>query len=276
MVLTRILQAISALRQARDGEDFVLLATGVVDGILRVLTADMIWFDDFDACTQRPVTLVLWPPPVADDPHRASKRDLGEALTWTGASGVGRALVMPLPAPQGSGRRLVFLRQPDYAFSDEDRSAAVLLQPHIADALRCQSRRAAARLLTGRQRELLRLVAAGDDNVAIARRLGLSPYTVRKHLENAFARLDVTSRTAAVAKVCPDATWLDPPPPEALRETWVRRAGVPSGTSSGRFSTFSQPCTSTPSSRAAALPVGVADLASWQEDAQSVEVSRMA
>ena len=69
----------------------------------------------------------------------------------------------------------------------------------------------AARLLTGRQRELLRLVAAGHDNIAIARRLGPSPYTVRKHLENAFARLDVTSRTAAVAKVCPDATWLDPP-----------------------------------------------------------------
>ena len=52
---------------------------------------------------------------------------------------------------------------------------------------------------------------------SIARRLGLSPYTVRKHLENAFARLDVTSRTAAVAKVCPDATWLDPPPAARLR-----------------------------------------------------------
>jgi DNA-binding CsgD family transcriptional regulator len=219
MELARVLQAVWALRQARDGEDFVLLATGVIDGILRVLTADMIWFDDFDACARRTVMLVLWPSPVADEPHGASRRDLGEALTWTGASSVGHALVMPLPAPPGSGRKLVFLRRPDCAFSDEDRSAAVLLQPHIADALRCQSRHAAARLLTGRQRELLRLVAAGDDNVAIARRLGLSPYTVRKHLENAFARLDVTSRTAAVAKVCPDATWLDPQPPEALRET---------------------------------------------------------
>jgi DNA-binding NarL/FixJ family response regulator len=117
---------------------------------------------------------------------------------------------MPLPAPAGNSRRLVFMRQPGCAFSDEDRSAAILLQPHIADALRCQSRHAAARLLTGRQQELLRLVAAGHDNIEIARRLNLSPYTVRKHLENAFARLEVTSRTAAVAKVCPDATWLDP------------------------------------------------------------------
>ena len=95
-------------------------------------------------------------------------------------------------------------------FGAEDRSAAVLLQPHIADALRSQSRRDAERLLTGRQRELLRLVAAGHDNTAIARQLGLSPGTVRKHLENAFARLDVSTRTAAVAKVCPDAVWSDP------------------------------------------------------------------
>ena len=54
-------------------------------------------------------------------------------------------------------------------------------------------------------------VRCGHDNTAIARRLGLSTFTVRKHLENAFARLDVTSRTAAVAKVHPDASWLDPP-----------------------------------------------------------------
>jgi len=62
--------------------------------------------------------------------------------------------------------------------------------------------------LTRRELEVLRLVAAGHDNIAIARQLGLSPGTVRKHLENAFARLDVSTRTAAVAKVCPDATWL--------------------------------------------------------------------
>ena len=119
---------------------------------------------------------------------------------------------MPLPAPAGNDRRLVFFRWHGCAFSDEDRSAAILLQPHIADALRRQSRHAAARVLTARQCELLCLVAAGHDNVAIARRLGLSTFTVRKHLENAFARLDVTSRTAAVAKVHPDASWLDPSP----------------------------------------------------------------
>jgi DNA-binding NarL/FixJ family response regulator len=67
--------------------------------------------------------------------------------------------------------------------------------------------RAAAKLLTTRQQELLRLVSAGHDNRAIARRLAISPKTVRKHLENAFARLALSSRTAAVAEVCPDLTW---------------------------------------------------------------------
>jgi DNA-binding CsgD family transcriptional regulator len=63
-------------------------------------------------------------------------------------------------------------------------------------------------LLTARQRELLQLVAAGHDNTATARRLALSPGTVRNHLENAYARLGVTSRTAAVARAFPDTTWV--------------------------------------------------------------------
>jgi DNA-binding NarL/FixJ family response regulator len=71
----------------------------------------------------------------------------------------------------------------------------------LGSARRSVPTSSAARPLTGRQRELLRLVAGGHDNIAIARQLGLSPGTVRKHLENAFARLGVSSRTAAIAKL---------------------------------------------------------------------------
>jgi DNA-binding CsgD family transcriptional regulator len=44
-------------------------------------------------------------------------------------------------------------------------------------------------------------VAAGDTNVLIAHRLGMRPRTVDKHLEHAYAKLGVGSRTAAVARL---------------------------------------------------------------------------
>lgn len=54
-------------------------------------------------------------------------------------------------------------------------------------------------LLTPREREVLRRVAAGARNAEIATDLGISPLTVRKHLENVFAKLSVDNRTAAAA-----------------------------------------------------------------------------
>jgi len=52
----------------------------------------------------------------------------------------GKTLVIPLPGPPGVARRLVFLRGPGRPFGEEDRSAAVLLQPHICESLRLQAR----------------------------------------------------------------------------------------------------------------------------------------
>lgn len=54
-------------------------------------------------------------------------------------------------------------------------------------------------LLTPRELDVLRLVAAGARNAEIATQLGISPLTVRKHLENVFAKLSVDNRTAAAA-----------------------------------------------------------------------------
>jgi DNA-binding CsgD family transcriptional regulator len=55
--------------------------------------------------------------------------------------------------------------------------------------------------LTAREREILDLVAEGRTNAEIAERLWLSLGTVRKHLDNVYAKLGVHTRTAAAAFV---------------------------------------------------------------------------
>ena len=55
--------------------------------------------------------------------------------------------------------------------------------------------------LTPREREILDLVAEGRTNAEIAERLWVSPATVRKHLENVYAKLGVHTRTAAAALI---------------------------------------------------------------------------
>ena len=54
--------------------------------------------------------------------------------------------------------------------------------------------------LTGRELEVLRLVARGLSNQVIGERLFVSEHTVHRHLANIFAKLSVSSRAAAVAQ----------------------------------------------------------------------------
>ncbi len=59
--------------------------------------------------------------------------------------------------------------------------------------------RPAAHGLTARELEILRLVATGQTNRAIAADLGISDKTVARHLANIFGKLDVSTRSAATA-----------------------------------------------------------------------------
>ena len=75
--------------------------------------------------------------------------------------------------------------------------------PRLAADLRAQVAgrpTADAEPLTGREREVLRWLATGATNDAIAARLQLSPNTVKTHLKRLFEKLDVGTRTAAVAR----------------------------------------------------------------------------
>jgi DNA-binding NarL/FixJ family response regulator len=55
--------------------------------------------------------------------------------------------------------------------------------------------------LTTREREILRLVGAGLDNAAIARRLVISTKTVKNHLSNVLAKLHLSTRAEAIVRV---------------------------------------------------------------------------
>jgi DNA-binding CsgD family transcriptional regulator len=55
--------------------------------------------------------------------------------------------------------------------------------------------------LTGRERQVMDEVRRGATNDQIARTLGISPATVRTHLEHVYAKLGVSTRTAAVARL---------------------------------------------------------------------------
>jgi DNA-binding NarL/FixJ family response regulator len=72
----------------------------------------------------------------------------------------------------------------------------------VADACERLVKRQPVRLpggLTEREAEVLRLVAAGKTNRAIAAELYLSEKTIARHLSNIFTKLGVGSRAAATA-----------------------------------------------------------------------------
>lgn len=54
--------------------------------------------------------------------------------------------------------------------------------------------------LSAREVEVLRHVARGATNVEVARQLGMSPNTVRTHVQNVLTKLGVATRAAAVAR----------------------------------------------------------------------------
>ena len=54
--------------------------------------------------------------------------------------------------------------------------------------------------LSHREREVLDLIATGVSNADIARRLSLSPKTVRNHVSNVFTKLQVADRAQAIVR----------------------------------------------------------------------------
>jgi len=123
---------------------------------------------------------------------------------WFRVIGARHEIAVPLPVRGAEDRRILLFRATGRDFTERERLLLTMLRPHFIEVLRAhERRRARVPDLTTRQLQLLRLVADGHSNTQIAHRLFVAEGTVRKHLENIYERLGVTSRTAAVATAFP-------------------------------------------------------------------------
>jgi len=126
---------------------------------------------------------------------------------WLRPDGIEAELEAGIARSRARTRNLV-LDRAHGDFSTRDRTVLELVRPHLARIEETTQLRAAAgisgpgalELLTAREGEILELVAAGLTNAAIAERLWISPGTVKKHLDNIYAKLGVANRTAAVTR----------------------------------------------------------------------------
>lgn len=155
-----------------------------------------------------------YPTRSGDDATVTKRSDFYTDLQWRrtpmfveyfAADGVTHEMMCCLPTEATRTRRVIFFRSGSTDFDERDRLVLSLLRPHLAEMEQRQQPTAVPQSsLTPRQWEMMRLVAAGHTNAEIARRLYVTSNTVRKHLENIFERLQVGTRTAAVARVFPD------------------------------------------------------------------------
>jgi DNA-binding NarL/FixJ family response regulator len=155
-----------------------------------------------------------------------------ERIVRAARAAVPRLKVLVLGAEEEREEALALLRAGanGYLFRDaslpelrtaiaEVAAGATVCTPRVADLLFSRLaelgrlRRRDAQLealeLTGRELEVLRLVAEGLKNGEIAARLHLSVHTVKNHVHNIIERLGVDGRWSAVSHAC-DKGWLRP------------------------------------------------------------------
>jgi predicted ATPase/DNA-binding CsgD family transcriptional regulator len=125
---------------------------------------------------------------VAGLRERLAREGAGE---WAAAYRAGRAL----PFAEVVTLALRLLEDVAQALPHPETESA----PSSAQQPARTSERAERRLLSVREQEVLRLVAQGQANKAIARQLVISPSTVNYHLTSIFNKLGVDTRAQAVA-----------------------------------------------------------------------------
>jgi len=131
--------------------------------------------------------------PVAVLTASADGRDLLEALT----GGADSYLLKDTPADQLVGA----IRQTAAGNAVLSASAAHTLVAHVVIP---SSDAEDQPTLSGREREVLRLMVEGADNAAIGKALSISRHTVKQHVTNIFSTLGVNTRVQAAVRAVRD------------------------------------------------------------------------
>jgi DNA-binding CsgD family transcriptional regulator len=223
------------LAWARAGEQAFPLET--LEALARVIPCDSVGYSDLDRLNRRTIEYVgtddagddaLFWDIVGEHPlcrHQQAYADfsatrLSDVISrrqlvgtrvyadWFRPDGVVAEMEVGIVRSRARTRNFVLSRtQGD--FSARDVAVLALIAPHLARIHETTQLRHVANLvepgnigrLTTREAEVIELVAAGLTNAAIAERLWISPGTVKKHLDNVYAKLGVANRTAAVAQL---------------------------------------------------------------------------
>jgi len=118
-------------------------------------------------------------------------------------AGPGDVLVSAMVNDLVAGSGLHFVERGGHPIEGHEgpvRLFAVMVEQHLEPALRA-AKPSRLEVLSGREREVLDLVANGLSNAAIAQHLRLSDHTVKRHVANILLKLDLPTRAAAAALI---------------------------------------------------------------------------
>ena len=140
---------------------------------------------------------------------------------WFRPQHVESLVTVGLDSPLSHTKVFLLARSDGRDFDAADCLVLNVVRPYLAMRYEASRRRrevpVACGLLTPRERQILALVAEGKTNAHVADELSIARGTVRRHLENAYAKLGVHTRTAAVrAFTAPDEFLVTGAPPSSF------------------------------------------------------------
>jgi DNA-binding NarL/FixJ family response regulator len=112
--------------------------------------------------------------------------------------GVPAIVVSGMASPQDAER--IYQEFGAFAFLEKRSFSRKAFHQTVDEAIRMATSTSPLDTLTTREREVYELLAQGMTNKSIAEQLVISPNTVKRHLKAIFAKLEVNTRAAAVAK----------------------------------------------------------------------------